>query len=192
MAMDGTYSLADIRAVTEGEDRDSAFGGNNALMWIVLIFLFFLAFSGGFGNGFGGNNGLSQVERDVLTGTASNAQAIYNTSCDTQKEVLESRYTTQLGFQNTQAQMASCCCDIKQAILNDGEQTRALITANTIQDLRDRLSVANTAITSQTLANDIISAVRPTPIPAYITCSPYTSAYYGLNGYNYSCGCGNV
>lgn len=38
------------------------------------------------------------------------------------------------------AQMASCCCEIKTAVHSEGEQTRALIQANTIQDLRDRLA----------------------------------------------------
>lgn len=88
------YSLSDIRALMSDDDRDF---GANGFLWIILIFLFFLAFNG---NGlFGANgNGMAQVERDVLT-----------TSCNTQKEVLESRYTTQLGFQASQAQMAQCC-----------------------------------------------------------------------------------
>lgn len=179
------YSLADIRAVTEGEDKGT--WGENGFLWVILIFLFFLAFSGGLGNGFGnnGNNGLAQVERDVLT-----------TSCATQREVLDSRYTTQLGFQTAQAQLSSCCCDLKTAIHAEGEQTRALITSNVIQDLRDRLALANNALTSQTLSESIISALQPkTPIPAYITCSPYQSAYYGYNAFNNGfggCGCGNI
>lgn len=38
----------------------------------------------------------------------------------------------------------------------------------------------------------LISTLRPTPIPAYQTCSPYESAYmYSRcgNGYNNGCGC---
>lgn len=163
--MDG-YSLADIRSVVDG-GHDGAGWDNAGFLWVILIFLFFLGFSGGglFGNN--ATNGLAQVERDVLT-----------SSCATQKEVLESRYTTQLGFQNAQAQLSNCCCELKTAIHAEGEATRALITENTIQDLRDRLTLANNAITSQTISNNVINAVRPTPIPAYITCSPYTSAYY--------------
>ena len=70
-----------------------------------------------------------------------------------------------------------------------------MITSNTIQDLRDRLTLANNAITSQTLANDIVNQVRPYPTPAYLTCSPYMSSYYAYNGFgncgNNCCGCGN-
>lgn len=167
------YSLGDIKAIMDG--RDGAFGSGSGFLWIILIFLFFLAFSGDglFGrNNY--NNGMSQVERDVLT-----------TSCNTQKEVLESRYTTQLGFQASQAQMAQCCCDLRTAIHAEGEATRGLIQDNTIAELRDRLNTANNALTVQTIVNQVVSQVNPRPIPAYLTCSPYTSAYYG-----FGCGCG--
>jgi hypothetical protein len=181
------YSLADIKAITDTDEREG-YGGSGAILWIVLIFLFFLAFSGG---GFGGNNGVSQTDRDVLTGTAQNAQSVYNSAFATQKEILDNRYTTQLGFTTAQAQADSCCCAVKTAIHEEGEATRALITNNVIQDLRDRLSVANTAITSQTLANDIINRLSPSPIPAYLTCSPYMSSYMAYSGLS-GCGCGNV
>ena len=162
-------SVADILAMRD--ERDD-FGGNGFL-WIILIFLFFLAFSGGFGNGFGfggSANGLSPVERDVLT-----------TSCNTQKEILQSRYDSALANQVMQAQMAQCCCDLKTAIHSEGEETRALILENNLQELRDRLNTANNALTVQTISSNVINAVRPFPQPAYLTCSPYTS--YG------NCGC---
>lgn len=171
------YSLSDIRSVV---DANSSFGGTNGFLWVILIFLFFLGFNRGglFGNGYdayAANSGLSQIERDVL-----------NTSCSTQKEILESRYTTQLGFQNISAQMAQCCCDLKTAIHAEGEETRALIQANTIQDLRDRLALANDAITTQTVSQNVVNAIRPFPTPAYLTCSPYQSVPYAP--YNYGCG----
>lgn len=176
-------TVADALALMKSGEPEG-FGSGNG-WWIILLFLFFLGFSGGglggiFGNN--ANNGLAQVERDVLT-----------SSCATQKEVLENRYATQLGFQNLSSQMAACCCDLKTAIHSEGEATRDLITNNTIQDLRERLSVANTAITSQTLANDIVNAVRPVPVPSYTVTSPYISyapyscgsyAPYFYNSYN--------
>lgn len=170
------YSLSDIRSVVDG---NSGFGGSNGFLWVILIFLFFLGFNRGglFGNGYEGYNGLSQIERDVL-----------NTSCNTQKEVLESRYTTQLGFQSIGAQMAQCCCDLKTAIHAEGEETRALIQANTIQDLRDRLALANDALTTQTVSQNVINAVRPFPAPAYLTCSPYQNVPFPAYNYGYSCG----
>ena len=85
------------------DDRDTGLGGSGFL-WVILIFLFFLAFSG---NGLLGNRGamatqqvvtndLSQVERDILTG-----------NCATQKEVLQNRYDNALAFQQLSTQMGN-------------------------------------------------------------------------------------
>lgn len=191
-------SVADVLALSRtNRDGDYGFGGGLGFIWLIVIILFVLAFSGGNGfGGWGGNNAgnnlqLSNLERDVLNG-----------NCATQKEVLESRYTTQLGFQAIQAQIAECCCDIKNTVHAEGEATRAQQTALEIQDLRDRLGVANNALTVQTITSGIIDTVRPFPQPAYITCSPYESTY-GLNRYgnypygnygnwgNYGC-CGTI
>ena len=57
----------------------------------------------------------------------------------------------------------------------EGQATRALIEHNTIQELRDRLGVANNALTTQTIVNNVVGEIRPIPKPAYLTCSPYTS-----------------
>lgn len=93
------YSLSDIKSVIDDRE-DGAFGGNGFL-WIILIFLFFLAFSGnGFGN-WGRNEysgGMAQVERDVL-----------ETSCQTQKQVMQSQYDTLLGFKDQQMLIQNCC-----------------------------------------------------------------------------------
>ena len=58
-----------------------------------------------------------------------------------------------------------------------------------IEQLREQVNTSNLALNSANLANQIITAVRPTPIPAYLTCSPYESAFYGRFG-NCGCGCG--
>lgn len=168
------YSLADIRSVVDG-DRDGGFLGESGFLWVILIFLFFLAFSGGDGLFGNRNNGMSQVERDVLT-----------TSCGTQKEVLQNRYDNALQTQTLSAQMAQCCCDLRAEGLANTQSIINLIQQDKIEQLREQVNSTNLALNNVNLANEIISAVRPTPIPAYITCSPYTSAYYGN-----CCGCGN-
>ena len=170
-------SVADVLALSRSEHDDGAFGSGAGFLWVILIFLFFLAFGGnGLGNwGSNGNNvQLSQLERDVLNG-----------NCNTQKEVLESRYTTQLGFQTIQAQMAECCCDIKTAIHAEGEATRGLIQANTIQELRDNLQAAQLQLGQLSQTQALINTLRPFPVPSYTTCSPYESVY----GFGRNCGC---
>lgn len=92
--------------------------------------------------------------------------------------------------------MAQCCCDIKESILADGQATRQLIQDNTIQNLRDKLAdrdrdlqTAYWQISQVSQTNNIIDAVRPTPKPAYISCSPYFA--YNAFG-NGCCASGNV
>ena len=129
-------SLADIAAINK--DNDGFFGGNGFFAIIVLFFIFAM-FGGGFGwgnnaatqgaitrgelyEGFNTNailqnqNGLMRdnfgLQRDIL----ENRFDAQKCCCDTQKEILESRYTTQLGFQAQQAQQAQCLKRIAYAI----------------------------------------------------------------------------
>ena len=81
-------------------------------------------------------------------------------------------------------------CEITTAIHAEGEATRALITANVVQELRDQLQAAQLQLGNLSQTQTIINTVRPFPQPAYITCSPYT-AMNGY-GYGYGCGCGNA
>lgn len=74
-------------------------------------------------------------------------------------------------------------CDITNAIHAEGEATRALINANTMQALRDRLDdtakqlqTANFQLSQQAQNAYLLNELRPCAKPAYITCSPYTSS----------------
>ena len=85
-------------------------------------------------------------------------------------------------------------CDIVNAIRSDGEATRSLINANTMQALRDRLAERDRDVLtrdfqlSQVAQNaTLINELRPCPKPAYITCSPFST--YSYNGGCGSCGC---
>lgn len=148
-----------------------------------------------------------QTQRDVLENRFANQQCC----CETQKEILENRYQNALSFKDQlYAQQQCCCetnrnidavraenfkntCDITTAIHAEGEATRALINANTIQDLRDRLEArdrdlltANFQLSQQAQSANIINTLRPVPQPAYLTCSPYFAYNYGSCS---NCGC---
>lgn len=182
-------------------------GMGGAWFWIVIILLF-----GGRGFGYGVGEGVQDnfisnefIKRDLFNMQTSNQACC----CETQKEILESRYTNQLGLQNLGQQMSNCCCEtnrnidsvradayknaceITTAIHAEGEATRALINANTMQELRDRLAdrdrelmTANFQLSQQAQSANIIETLQPTPKPAYITCSPYFA-------YGNPCGCNN-
>ena len=75
--------------------------------------------------------------------------------------------------------------DIATAIHAEGEATRALINQNTIQELRDKLEARDREIMtrdfqlSQLAQNQyLVNEIRPCAKPAYITCSPYTTASF--------------
>lgn len=126
-------------------------------------------------NRYNGQLGMSALEKAVMENRFASQQCC----CETQKEILESRYTTQLGFQQAQAQQAQCCCDLKTAIHAEGEATRALINANTMQELRDSLQAAQLQLGNLSQTNTLLAAIDKVPVPAYITCSPYQAAQYG-------------
>lgn len=71
-------------------------------------------------------------------------------------------------------------CDITTAIHREGEETRALINANTMQALRDKVAERDREIMardfqlSQQAQNAyLVEQLRPCSKPAYLTCSPY-------------------
>ena len=165
-------------------------------------------------NGFGNLstqlcNCCSDINSNVSNGFYNTSNAI----CNLKSDVLENRYANAIGNANTQrdilvqttqlenqlgmtslqglARLDSCCCDIKNAIREDGEQTRALITQNTIQDLRDRLAAAKDVISDREQTDNLLSRLQPTPTPSYIVSSPYQSLINPCNGFNGGCGCGN-
>ena len=212
--MEHDYSLADIRAASGGDDM---FGGNSA--WWILI-LFFLFAGGGWGNGFG-NRGVGEAiatNADLQRGFDTQANigkldGISNGLCDgfyaVNTGMLNGFHGVGDAVQQARFDAQKCCCEtnrnidavryeaaqntcaITNAIHNEGEQTRALINANTMQALRDKLAdkdrdlmTANFQLSQQAQNATLINELRPCARPAYITCSPYTSYPY-----NTGCGC---
>lgn len=133
-------------------------------------------------------NNICNLRSDVLENRYANAIG----DCNTQRDILiqTTQLENQLGMTSLQglARLDQCCCDIKNAIRDDGEATRALITQNTIQDLRDRLSAAKDVISDREQTDTLLSKLQPTPTPSYIVSSPYQSLFNPNYG---GCGCGN-
>lgn len=129
-------------------------------------------------------------------------------------------FQNQQGFNEVSHQISDCCCRTNEAIqgvnYNISTQTNALqnTLCNNTRDIIDNQN-CNTRSILDFLVNDklatlqaenqtlkfaasqaeqnqyLVNQLRPTAIPAYITCSPYQSAYgYGLNnGCGYNTGC---
>ena len=111
-------------------------------------------------------------------------------------------YATRQGITELGYGMKDCCCGINRnidavryegaqntcaitnAIHAEGEATRALINANTMQELRDKLEARDRDILARDLQLSqlsqnayLVNELRPCAKPAYITCSPYTTAF---------------
>ena len=131
-------------------------------------------------------------------------------------------YQNQQGFNDVAHQISDCCCATKESIqglnYNLATQTSALqnTMCNNTRDIIDNQNANSRAIidflvndkmaslqaenqnlklaASQAAQNQyLVSELRPCAKPAYITCSPYQSAYgFGLNNNGYGCntGCG--
>ena len=80
-------------------------------------------------------------------------------------------------------------CDIIQAGHNDADKIIAYLTNEKISALQTELQSAQLALQNNAQTQTLINALKPTPIPAYITCSPYQAVNYGF-GFGNSCGCG--
>lgn len=179
------YSLADVAAAVGGSESKDCFGG---VGWIILLFIFLLALGGG-GGIFGRNNdAVTQAEFQnglYAQTTDRNLSDIKSDLCNIDRDVLtqnaQNRQDTLLGFQNMQAQQAQCCCDLKTAIHSEGEATRALITQNTIQDLRDQLAGYRETLENATQTQNILSSLG-----RYVSNPPvypvYAQPYYGVPG----------
>ena len=134
-------------------------------------------------------NGFNGIQRDLCTGfnavnngIAENRFAAQQCCCETNRNIDNVRFENS---KNT--------CEITNAIHAEGEATRALINANTVQELRDRLEARDRDILSRDfqlsqLAQNqyLVNTIKPCPIPAYITCSPYATATPTTG-----CGCSN-
>ena len=126
------------------------------------------------------NSGLKDGFYATREGIAENRFAAQQCCCETNRNIDAVRYENS---KNT--------CDITNAIHAEGEATRALINANTIQELRDKLEARDREVLvrdfqlSQLAQNQyLVNEIRPCAKPAYITCSPYTTASF--------CGCAGV
>jgi hypothetical protein len=190
--------------------------GNAFWWIIIVLFFFFGGNGWGNNNNVANDSLINQefIKRDIFSATATQLEILnakYDNAiqtlenrytnqlglqnlgtqvqvgnCGTQKEILESRYDALLTAKDAQYQLSDCCGSIKNAIREDGEQTRSLIQENVIQNLRDQLNAVTSQLSNTTQNNTIISALRPYPTPSYIVSSPYQSIY-GYNGYG--CGC---
>lgn len=195
-------SLADIAAVNGNGGMNSEMWNNP---FIYLVWLAVLGGGGLFGNRFGA--GADPAVQGALTRSdlfeGFNTQDINAQLRGITNGLCDGFYATRQGISDLGFAMKDCCCginrnidaarydagkntyDITNAIHAEGEATRALINQNTIQELRDKLEARDREVMtrdfqlSQLAQNQyLVNEIRPCAKPAYITCSPYTTASF--------------
>lgn len=148
--------------------------------------------------------------------------ALQNCCCDTKVGMLTGfngvnqgintlGFNVQAGFNTLGNQLASCCCDIERGqdaikyeianvannllVAGDKNTDRIInyLTQTEMDKLRTELQSAQFQLSQLSQTDNIINRLMPVAKPAYLTCSPYASAF-GLNNYgvgfnNNGCGC---
>lgn len=121
------------------------------------------------------NSGMKDGFYGIQGALAENRFASQQCCCETNRNIDAVRYENS---KNT--------CEITNAIHAEGEATRALINANLMQELRDKLEARDRDIMTRDIQLSqlsqnayLVNELRPCAKPAYITCSPYTTASFG-------------
>jgi hypothetical protein len=192
--MDSNLSVADIAAVTRGNNMDG-FGDGNG-WWIILILLFALGGNGfGYGrDGFAGRvatvedvnnsanftrleNQVRYNENAIQNGFSNTFNGIANLGYRELENFSTLRYDNAIGQKDLMAQIAACCCETKGLIQAESAATRALIQENKIEALRDKVSALE-------LQGALCGVVKyPTTFSYNAGPSPFCGS---------PCGCGNI
>lgn len=119
--------------------------------------------------------------------------------CDNRTGQMNIINSMERGFCQANYNDATNTTAIIQNAHNDTDRVLAKLDAmemarkdETIFALREKLSAADLAASQAAQNNYLVNALRPCPIPAYISCNPWASqAPYGSCGsYGSGCGCG--
>ena len=122
--------------------------------------------------------GFANVQQTLCQGFSGINQAISDCCCQTQRSIDNINYN-----------MARNTCDIVQSGKDNTQRILDYLACQETQKLRDE-NFALRLNASQSAQNAyLIDQLRPTARPAYITCSPFDSAF-GRAGFGNTCGCG--
>lgn len=185
------FSLSDIAAAT---GANAGFGSNNS--WFVIIILLFLMMGGTWGGrGDYGQFATAASQQEILFG--QQFQALDNKMDRLGNGIADATFALNNAVttegRNIQSQIANCCCETQRntdslrfdmanynagilaAIGADGEKTRAMIQANKIESLQEK-------IRSLELNQAMCGVVR---YPNQMAYNAGTSPFCGCN-----CNCG--
>lgn len=197
-----------IGMMNRANDNDDGFGfGGGWGIWILLIMFFFIVI-GGFG---GVGSGVNTLTNEFLYTNLNNTldrgfNQLANQNFGIQKDMCQGFSMTQMELMNNRFAAQQCCCETNRNIdavrYENAKNTCDIITAanaNTqriidqmnadkIDALRTELQSAQLALQNNAQTQTLINQLKPCPVPAYLTCSPYVT--YGTNGFSGLAGSG--
>ena len=137
MEMNGSgISASDVLALTKDND---GFGGVGL---IILLFIFLIGIGG---NGFGiGNNattyGLADIQASLYNQTQdANSRALASSLASVNDSILNNKYDNVVLIKDISNQISNSVAGIGNLITQQGNETRALIQSNYINELSDKL-----------------------------------------------------
>ncbi len=211
--------LSGFMAGQGSDRNDGFGGEGGWIWFIVLIVLFGGYGNGGFGGGNAAlqgaltradlsdgfnfaqlENGIRGIQQGICDSTyalnttlMNGFHGVDNALCsgfnNVNNNITQSRFDAQKCCCETQRLIERGFCDVITAGQANTQRIIDTMTQDKMQDLRDRLSEANLQLSQQAQSASLISILRPSPTPAYLTCSPYESALM-YSGYGRGCGCG--
>lgn len=198
----------------------NGFGGNNGGGGELLGYqLGSVATQADVASGFNNSAVLSSLN-DLKLGQAGVQQTLCQGFSGVNTAIMQNGYETRSAISDLGYRQQDCCCQMQRAIdgVNYnlakntcditnaiGSSTRDIIDSQRegtsailnflTQEKISSLQADKAALTAQLSQNaqtqTLINTLMPIAKPAYITCSPYESAFgYGRQGFNNGCGCG--
>lgn len=142
-------------------------------------------------------NGFNATNIAMLQGQNAVQAQLSNCCCDLKEAVTGVNYNLATQSCDTRNTIQNTTRDL---IDNQNTNTRAILdklTAQEIEAKNAQIAAQNQQIfglqlaASQSAQNQyLVNQLRPCPVPAYITCNPYTASY-GVGLANSNCGCGS-
>lgn len=200
---DGWWGIILLALLFGWGNNGYGFGGNGALTEAQLCSGF------NFNNLESGVRGIQQgicdstyaLNNSIMTGFHGVDNALCSGFNNVNNNITEARFDSQKCCCETNRNIdavryenAKNTCDIINASHADTDRVIAFLTNEKISALQNELQSAQLALQNNAQTQTILNALRPTPIPAYLTCSPYQAANFGFNNYGGNlfggCGCG--
>ena len=151
-------SAGDIMALT---NRDDMFGGVGGF---ILLFIFLMAISGngfGFGNGTATALGQSDLQNSLYFQSQDNAiRGLAQGQCNIIDSALNNKYDNAVLIKDLSTQISNSIASIGTMVMEQGNETRALIQNNYITELTDKLQTTRDELSNQRQSATLLSAIN--------------------------------